>query len=150
MFKRFSRILCLSVLFTVGLSATPVYAAPQLTESGLRAERYGSLYIIGESVKFIAPNPFPEVLQSITGTVYSADGCQIDEKTVDAADFKANGWKWLPFSPGFYEVEFSGCTADGKSVGFQEQHSIKIKDERETFIRHRYSVGVVPRPLPMK
>ena len=157
MFRRFWGILSMTGLLASGLSATAENietgsppAKSQLTWSGLLPERYGSLYIPGETVKFIAGKPLPETLQSLTGTIYSAEGVKVDEKTVDGTDFKANGWTWLPSSPGFYEIEFRGRTADGKNVNFQEQFSIKADKDKETIIRGRYAAGVVPRPLPMK
>ena len=152
MFKRFFRMLALAGLCTV-LSATAETLEPgSATQiwSGLRAERYGSLYTTGETVKFIADKPLPETLQNLTGIIYSADGIRVDEKNVDGADFKANGWTWFPSSPGFYEIEFRGRTVSGKSISFQEPYVIKISKEQETFIRGRYAAGVVPPPVPMK
>jgi hypothetical protein len=153
MFKRFIRILVLAGLCAGGLSATAENlksGSTNLIWSGLRAERYGSLYTNGETVKFITDKPLPETLQTITGIVYSADGLKIDEKTIDGTDFKMNGWTWLPSSPGFYEIEFNGRTADGKIVSFQEQYFIKADKDKEAIVRSRYAAGVVPRPVPMK
>lgn len=157
MFRQFLRMLSLTGLCVAGLTAIAenieagsAPAMQQLIWSGLRTERYGSLYTVGETVKFIAPSLLPETLQSFTGAVYSADGDRIDERTIDGTDFKTNGWQWRPVTTGLYEVEFRGLTAAGKNVRFLEQYSIKLDKDEETFIRGRYVFGVVPQPVPMK
>lgn len=143
---------CASVLFlVVVLFATAVFAqnVAEVKPVLLRPDKPLSWWFVGDVVNFkTAPNaPLPVGVQSIEGQVTTINEKVVARVTVPRSQFEAEGWKWKPEAPGYYEIEFFQRNAAGERTLVTEiwwrQAPNKVKGK---FERKKFNVAVTLPP----
>lgn len=120
-----------------------------------RTNRYANWFYPGETVTVTPAEGrcAPEV-EAVTGIVRDSQEKELFRKTVSAAEFRKNGWAFLPPGPGFYQVEFLVTVGGSEFPAVEEFTERTIRSLRLISLQQRYfpvAVSSVPRDsLPAK
>ncbi|MBN2640153.1 MAG: hypothetical protein JXR78_00730 [Victivallales bacterium] len=85
---------------------------PLVLCAGIRGEKTGNWWTLGEEVKFRLSGELPSGTELI-GVVRDSSGVEVATVKTGLAGAKESGWTWQPPKPGFYTVSFS---IDGKDI----------------------------------
>lgn len=122
-------------------------ATPALT---LRGNKPYSWWNLGEDVVFkSAGAEVPADLKTLEGRISNVSDQFLETVTVSRDQFLAEGWKWQPKSPGFYDIEFSWTDAEDKATKVSVPFTMKAPNgNKGRFERGKFSLAVTERPDP--
>lgn len=152
--RTFKKAHGLSILLVVSLLAAGAWSGLRAEDSrpiaalNLRGNKSYSWWYVGETVVFkSAGAEIPTDLKSVEGRIYDVSDQFKETISVDRNQFVADGWKWTPKTPGFYNIEFSWRDAGDKLTGVSVPFFVKAPNgNRGRFVRDKFSVAVTDRP----
>lgn len=139
-------IVCLVVAdVSPSLRAEDGRPAPALT---LRGNKPYSWWYVGEEVVFkSAGAEIPADLKSLEGRIYNVSDQFQESLSVDRNQLAADGWKWTPKTPGFYNIEFSWRDSADRAAEVSVPFFVKAPNgNKGRFVRDKFSVAVTERP----
>ena len=116
----------------------------------LVCDHHAQLTTVGEAVTFrLATGSLPAQARALRGTIFDSQGVQVATSDTPADAFAANGWRWRPQQPGFYEIAFAlvlGSATAEQTVPVVGTYHLRTPTKRELdFTRERWAVGVASR-----
>ncbi len=79
-------------------------------------------FAFGDPVVFKPQGELPEGTTEVSGRILDSEGREACVKTVDAATFATDGWRFTPKAPGHYSVVFTARTPTGDVLLADEYH----------------------------
>ena len=107
----------------------------------LRGKEFGNFFPLSSPVVFTGSKEIAKDAV-ILGKIYNGQAKCVKEISVSGANFNREGWKWLPETPGFYEIEFFLA---GKKL--TEKYPLSVftinqrTKKRELLAKKEFSVG---------
>lgn len=94
----------------------------------IRSSVPGNWIEAGAEIRFFENQPVPDDVAGIDAAVCDSAGREVVRQEIPAGEFRKNGWRWQPATPGFYTVRFEIRTLTGTRGAIGEEVPYDVRD----------------------